>query len=324
MRDHLNRVGVRVVGIALVIVALPLVVVVPGWRLRVAVVLLTGLAALAASWYWRRALTPVLEPLAELTRRAEKADDGPVLFRPMHSGVDEVDRISRVFEQRAGEITKTLALEREFASDASHQIRTPLTALLMRLDEIASTDDLQLAREEASVGIAQVERLTTVVDELLQRARHTPSGPPTTISLDSVIAALQREWQPAFEEARRSVRVGGERGLLVVASRSGVSQILSTLFENTLAHGSGTVQVIARRSGPSVVVEVSDRGAGVDPQIAPHIFKRRVSTGGTGLGLALARDLAQANGGRLELRSTQPAVFALFLSEGHAADLDRQ
>jgi signal transduction histidine kinase len=67
------------------------------------------------------------------------------------------------------------------------------------------------------------------------------------------------------------------------------------------------------------VVEVSDHGTGVDPAIAPHIFKRRVSTGGTGLGLALARDLAGANGGRLELRSAQPAVFALFLSEGEAA-----
>ena len=95
-----------------------------------------------------------------------------------------------------------------------------------------------------------------------------------------------------------------------------LSQVLSTLLENSLAHGRGTVDVEARRSGPSVVVEVSDQGEGVPAAIAPHIFERSVSTAqSTGLGLALARDLAEANGGRLELIQTKPAIFALFLSE---------
>ena len=136
-----------------------------------------------------------------------------------------------------------------------------------------------------------------------------------TVSLDSVIAALQREWQPAFEQARRSVRVHGERGLVVQAKPVDLSQVLSTLLENALAHGRGTVDVHARRSGPSVVVEVSDQGEGVPASIAPHIFERSVTTTGTGLGLALARDLAESNGGRLELIQAQPAIFALFLSE---------
>ncbi len=303
-------------ALALVVVVVPLVVLLPGWRDRL-LALGLGLVAAGASWWLlRHEVQKVAGPITDLTERAERSGDGPVVFQPIRTGIDEIDRISQVFERRAGDLTRTLASEREFASDASHQLRTPLTALLMRLDEISTTDDLALAREEATVGIAQVERLTTVVDDLLQRARHTPSGHLPTISLDSVIAALQREWQPAFEDARRSVRVGGERGLFVVSHRSALSQIMSTLFENALAHGSGTVEVMARRSGPSVVIEVSDGGEGVDPAIAPRIFERRFSTKGSGLGLALARDLAQANGGRLELRSSQPAVFALFLSEG--------
>jgi signal transduction histidine kinase len=76
--------------------------------------------------------------------------------------------------------------------------------------------------------------------------------------------------------------------------------------------------VHARRSGPSVVVEVSDQGDGVPSAMAPHIFERSVSSGtsgSTGLGLALARDLAESNGGRLDLVQAQPARFALFLSE---------
>lgn len=303
----------------MLLVLLPALALVPAWWHRAVLLVATALGAAYIWWVTRQEAEDTAGPVEELTRRAERAEDGPVIFEPLRSGIDEIDRISQVFEGRAAELTATLAAEREFASDASHQLRTPLTALLMRLDEISISDDIDQIHEEATVGIAQIERLTTVVDKLLQRARESPSGPLPTISLDSVIAELQREWQPAFADARRSVKVSGERGLQVVASRSGLSQILATLLENTLQHGTGTVEVMARRNGPSVVVEVSDQGKGVDLAIAPHVFERRVSTGGTGLGLALARDLAGANGGRLELRSAQPAVFALFLSEGEAA-----
>jgi signal transduction histidine kinase len=256
------------------------------------------------------------EPMTQLADRAERLGAGEPRFQPLVTGIREVDRVSEVLARSAHQMTRSLASERDFASDASHQLRTPLTALLMRLEEIAVTDDLAVVQEEASIAITQVERLTTVVDELLSRTRRGHDATPPSVSLDSVIASLQREWQPAFEQARRSVRVHGQRGLSVRATPVALSQVLSTLLENSLAHGRGTVDVEARRSGPSVVVEVSDQGDGVPSTIAPHIFERSVSTArSTGLGLALARDLAEANGGRLELIQTQPAIFALFLSE---------
>lgn len=260
----------------------------------------------------------VSEPLTQLAQRAERLGAGESLFEPLDSGIAEVDRVSDVLSRSAVEIQRSLAAERDFASDASHQLRTPLTALLMRLEEIAATDDPAVVREEADIAISQVERLTRVVDELMVRSRGAHVSRPS-VSLDSVIAALQREWQPAFEKARRSVHVQGERGLIVQATPVALSQILSTLLENSLAHGRGTVEVSARRSGPSVVVEVGDQGEGVPPPIAPHIFERSVSTTSTGLGLALARDLAEKNGGRLELVNAQPAVFAIFLSEAGPA-----
>jgi signal transduction histidine kinase len=256
------------------------------------------------------------EPMTQLVDRAERLGAGESHFQPLVTGIREVDRVSEVLARSAHQMTRSLASERDFASDASHQLRTPLTALLMRLEEIAGTDDLTVVKEEASIAMTQVERLTTVVDELLSRTRSGHDARPPTVSLDSVIASLQREWQPAFEQAHRSVRVHGQRGLSVRATPVALSQVLSTLLENSLAHGRGTVDVEARRSGPSVVVEVSDQGDGVPAAVAPHIFERSVSTAqSTGLGLALARDLAEANGGRLELIQRQPAVFALFLSE---------
>jgi signal transduction histidine kinase len=262
------------------------------------------------------------EPLTRLAEAAEKLGEGTTRLDPIRSDIPEVDRVSLVLTRSAQQVTKSLAAEREFASDASHQLRTPLTALLMRLEEISESDDVEVVHEEAGIAMEQVERLTRVVDDLLMRSRRSNDAPRPEVSLDSVIAALQREWQPAFEQARRSVRVHGERGLVVKSTPVALSQVLSTLLENSLVHGRGTVEMQARRSGPSVVVEVSDQGDGVPAAIAPHIFERSVSSGrgqSTGLGLALARDLAESNGGRLDLVSAQPVRFALFLSEadGH-------
>ena len=339
MRRQLVRSTLAAVLLSVVVVALPLGVVVwwtsardfgrlRGWlngqsrmplqpALLLAIIVgLSVIAVLAGVFVASLQARRFAEPMTQLVDRAERLGAGESHFQPLVTGIREVDRVSEVLARSAHQMTRSLASERDFASDASHQLRTPLTALLMRLEEIAGTDDLTVVREEASIAMTQVERLTTVVDELLSRTRSGHDARPPTVSLDSVIASLQREWQPAFEQAHRSVRVHGQRGLSVRATPVALSQVLSTLLENSLAHGRGTVDVEARRSGPSVVVEVSDQGDGVPAAVAPHIFERSVSTAqSTGLGLALARDLAEANGGRLELIQRQPAVFALFLSE---------
>ncbi|WP_374968510.1 sensor histidine kinase [Terrabacter sp. BE26] len=280
----------------------------------VVVAVLSGVAGYALTSRIRAHVEGSSRDLVELATRFAA---GEPRLTPVHSDIEEIDLVSGVMTRRAHDMTKSLAAERDFAADASHQLRTPLTALLMRLEEISETDDADVVKEEATIAIAQVERLTRVVDDLLGRTRGA-GGPAPAVSLDSVIAALQREWQPAFEQARRSVRVRGERGLFVRSTPVALSQVLSTLLENSLVHGRGTVDVHARRSGPSVIVEVSDQGDGVPAAMAPHIFERSVSSGAggsTGLGLALARDLAESNGGRLDLVQAQPARFALFLSE---------
>lgn len=277
------------------------------------------LAQLIAQALANRHARHLSQPIGELAEQAARLGAGESRIARIESGIPEIDSVGDVLARSSAGLARQLAQQRDFAADASHQLRTPLTALLMRLDEIAATDDLEVAHEEAVIAIAQVERLTKVVDELLARARHTDSV-PGSVSLDSILAALQLEWQPAFAAARRSIRVHGERGLYVQAGASAVAQIVSTLLENSLQHGRGTVAVQARRSGPSVVLEVADKGEGVSPALAPHIFERSVSSSGSGLGLALARDLAAADGGRLELLTATPPVFALFLSEGTAPE----
>lgn len=227
-------------------------------------------------------------------------------------GVPDIDAATQEIAHLAGELARQRALDRDFAADASHQLRTPLTALLMRLEEITQTDDLEVIRDEAEVAVTQVERLSGVVDTL--RSRTSEGGEIPEISLDSVLASLQREYQPAFTAARRSMRVDGPPGLAVRCAPMDLAQILQTLVENALAHGGGRVTITMRGSIGSVVLEVQDEGEGIPTAIAPHIFERSVTSSGSGLGLGLARQLTERNGGRLELVRAQPATFSVFLS----------
>ena len=275
----------------------------------------TALVAVVAGMHQYRALRP---PLAGLQRRAESLGSGQKREPLGTSGIAEVDRVAELLERSAGRVDRLIAAERQFASDASHQLRTPLTALSMRLEEILQAEDQQTVREEAGSALAQVERLATVVEHLLESVRegNRRAGP---VPLDEVVLQQVVEWEPAFAARQRIVKATGSRGLVALATPNGLSQVLATLLENSLIHGGGTVTVSTRSTGISLVVEVSDEGPGVPPELGARIFERSVSgRRGTGLGLAVARELAEADGGRLELVQQRPAMFALFLSAAGA------
>ncbi len=208
-----------------------------------------------------------------------------------------------------------MAKERRLSADASHQLRTPLTALSMRLEEISAAADMETVKEEAAIALTQVERLTDVVQRLLTDsgdARVDSAGAPTDVDL--IIRQQIFEWRPAFRSARRPIRVDGARALLAAATPGSFAQVLATLLENSLMHGAGPVTIRTRTAGGSVVIEVSDEGPGVPPELGARVFERAVSgRASTGLGLFVARELAEADGGRLELLQQRPPVFALFL-----------
>lgn len=254
--------------------------------------------------------------LIELAAAAERLGSGDPRPHLRRYDVPELDRVAEMLDESAGRIAETLAAERQLSQDASHQLRSPLTALSMRLEEILATKDLELVREEAAIALGQVERLSQVVERLLSQSRDSYTARRTVVDVDRVVAQQVDEWRPAFRRARRRIEVSGRTGLAVAATHGTLGHILATLLENALHHGRGKVLVRRRTTGPdgSVVVEVSDEGPGVPEELGQRIFERAVSgRSGTGLGLALARDLAEAGGGRLELVSRRPPVFAVFL-----------
>ncbi|MCL2467450.1 MAG: ATP-binding protein [Micrococcales bacterium] len=261
-------------------------------------------------------------PLVYLAASAEQLGSGQVRPHLEPSGVEEIDLVAAELARSADRMAGRLAAERQFAADASHQLRTPLTALSMRLEEIMGATDDDHVREEARISLEQVERLVGVVGDLLTSSRHAAGGTTEAVSLAEVLHQQEEEWSAPFADAGRQLVMSCDSELEVLATPGALAQVLATLIENSLKHGGGTTTVRSRpgTSARSVVVEVADEGLGVPDDLAPRVFERDVTSGaGTGLGLALARDLASADGGRLELAQRRPAVFALFLAKVPAA-----
>lgn len=280
-------------------------------------IMVTALSAIAigvsvALWQAQR----LSAPLIRLTKRAEALGSGRTRAEWKPSGIAEIDTVAVELTKSGAMLTERLKAESALASDASHQLRTPLTALSMRLDEILATSSEEWVREEARVSLEQVDRLTQVVHDLINAPRSSQRRTPGVVELQQVLTQQSEEWKPAFREAKRELRVYIPKSASVWASAGPLTQVIATLIENSLVHGAGTTQVKVRRNSHSTVIEVVDEGAGVDPDLGTRIFERSVSgasSTGTGVGLALARTLVEDDGGRLELLQFTPAKFGVFL-----------
>ncbi|NJQ06264.1 ATP-binding protein [Streptomyces lonarensis] len=288
----------------------------------VTVIVTVSLLAVAAALLLAvRQAHRVAAPLTDLAEAAERLGSGDPRPRHRRYGVAELDRVADVLDASAERIARMITAERRLAADASHQLRTPLTALSMRLEEIIETEDHDTVKEEAAIALAQVERLTDVVQRLLTNSRDPRLGSAVSFDLDGVVLQQIEEWRPAYRAAGRVIVHSGKPGLRAVGTPGAVAQVLATLVENALMHGAGTVALRTRTAGNQVVVEVTDAGRGVPHSLGSRVFERSVSgQNSTGLGLAVARDLAEADGGRLELLQRQPPVFALFLLRESGGD----
>ena len=250
-------------------------------------------------------------PLIYLAAHAEQVGSGQV--KP--SGIEEIDLVQEELSRTSERMAGRLAAERQFAADASHQLRTPLTALSMRLEEIEMISTEPEVQEEARNCLEQVERLTVVAELLDANAR--ASAQTEAIHILEAFNTQREEWESAFEKAGRSLVFTDEAELPLLADAGKLSQVLATLIENSLNYGEGATLVVARKSANKrgVIIAVSDEGSGVADDLAPDIFAKGVSGhGSTGIGLALAKDLTQAMGGRLELTQNHPPVFTVSLS----------
>ncbi|WP_311589851.1 sensor histidine kinase [Varibaculum massiliense] len=285
----------------------------------VCAVLICGAVALGAgtafAFHGSRRLAA---PLIYLSAQAEQVGSGAVQARLEPTGIEEIDLVSEELSRSGERIVGRIAKERQFASDVTHQLRTPLTALSMRIEEIQYLSDDEEVRTEAEACLEQVERITQVVEDLKKRAQQASHGHTQAVKMEEIFRQQKDEWEPQFVAVGRQIVFNNlVTDRLPLATPSSLSQAIATLVENSLRYGAGTVTVSTRKgvSSRSIFVEVADEGEGVSEDIAPDIFRRGVSGhGSSGIGLALAKDLIEADGGRIELTNRQPAVFTISLA----------
>ncbi len=152
-----------------------------------------------ASWQANR----LAAPLVYLAASAEQIGSGQTRPRIELSGVEEIDLVAEELVRSADRMAARLSAERQFAADASHQLRTPLTALTMRLEEISATTTQDEVRVEAEASLEQIERLVGVVDELLGRTRRALGSGTELVELEEVLGPAARRMGARFRQGRQ-------------------------------------------------------------------------------------------------------------------------
>jgi signal transduction histidine kinase len=277
---------------------------------------MAALAALAIGATWlvaRRQARRLSRPLEDLAVGAGRLGDGDFSVRVRRGGVPEIDAVGCALNDTAGRLDDLLARERAFSADASHQLRTPLAGLRLRLEAALEQPDGDL-RSAIGASLVDADRLQATIEELLTLARERNER-VEPLDLVALLAELSPEWagRLALHGRDLDLRVAPEASTRPCASAAAVRQVLAVLVDNATTHGGGTVTITIRDAGEAVAIDVSDEGPGVQVSEGA-LFSRRVETADThGIGLPLARRLAEAEHGRLGLTSSSPPVFTLLL-----------
>ncbi|MGH3528576.1 MAG: sensor histidine kinase, partial [Pseudonocardiaceae bacterium] len=275
-----------------------------------------GLGGLAIGMVWlvaRRQARRLASPLEELSEAARRLGQGDFSVRTTPAAIPEIDSVGSALNSTAGRLDEMLARERSFSADASHQLRTPLTGLRLRL-EAALEHPGQDLRHAITDGIAAADRLEQTIEELLALARDTRSSNATPLDLPVLLDEIEAGWHDRLAAQDRALHVAVDPLAPVsLASTAAVRQVLTVLLDNAATHGSGTVSVAVRNAADALAIDVSDEGTGITAP-EPELFTRRSRLAdGHGIGLALARSLAEAEGGRLRLTRPAPPTFTLLV-----------
>jgi signal transduction histidine kinase len=252
--------------------------------------------------------TSLARPLRALAASATRLGRGDLSTRAPEEGPPEVRAVASALNHMAEELDALLASQRDFVANASHQLRTPLTGLRLRLEALAADAAL---RGDAEAALREVDRLGRLIDDLLRLARASapePTGGPVDLA-EQVRNACTRWSQRAAERGKRlEVRTDG--AARAFANPADVADALDNLIENALVYSSAgsriRLEAVSRNAEAAVAVE--DDGPGIAPDELPRVVERfyrgrGAAASGTGLGLAIVHEIATRWGGKLELES---------------------
>jgi two-component system sensor histidine kinase BaeS len=292
-------------------------------------ILLTGLLAGLTGLYLARRIARPIEQVAGAASAVSAGNLGRRV--DLHSGVGELDRLGQAFDRMSESLQRSDQAKIAFIADVTHELRTPLTVIKGTLEtlEDGALDDVVGRGPLLEAMGTETERLIRLVNDLLVLTRADAGSLDLDLRpLDLDDLARWRCENLAPLAARKQVKLlaGVEaQSCWVNGDADRLTQVLDNLLDNALRHSpaGGVVQVETRRVGEEIVCCVSDQGPGIPAEHLPHIFERfyradasrgRMS-GGAGLGLAIARSLVQAHGGRIQVesRAGEGACFSLYL-----------
>jgi two-component system, OmpR family, sensor kinase len=264
------------------------------------------LAGVLVAWLLARPLGRQVRRLSEVSTRLGQ---GELDARAPEEGPAELQMLAASFNRMAADLTGSFEAQREFVANASHQLRTPLTGLRLRLEAIAGGGGS--AGEQAEKAEAELDRLTALVDDLLALARASSvDSPAGSVDLAAVAAEAVNRWRESAMASGKRLELSAHGRPVVWANREDLGHVLDNLIDNALRYASpGTeVRVQTEVGGGTASLAVSDTGPGIPHEDRAHVFDRfyrgaggRRAGPGTGLGLAIVAELVRRWGGQVEL-----------------------
>jgi signal transduction histidine kinase len=281
------------------------------------VAVVVGTTALCAGIGWFLAAT-AMRPVDRMTRAAHTIGSAADLSErvPVPRERDEIGRLALTFNEMLGRLQQAFATQRQFLADASHELRSPLTAIRANVETLRRGGDVDPAERDETLRVveSEVDRMGRLVDDLLSLARADAGQEPvrTRLSLDALLLEVYHQQRPLAGRVR--LTLGEFEPVEIDGDADRLKQLLLNLVDNALRHtpAGGIVTLDLIHRGREAMIRVRDTGAGISPEHLPHIFERfyRIDSarsreaGGTGLGLAISREITEAHGGRIEVEST--------------------
>jgi signal transduction histidine kinase len=244
------------------------------------------------------------KPLTTLATVARRLGRGDLSSRVGDvEGGREFDEVAHSFDEMADRLERTVQAQREFVANASHQLRTPLTGMKLRLESARAEAPTEELKRQIAAADREVDRLAEIVDRLLTMAKQIEEGQPTRADLGDVASRAVERWRERVEQSGSTIEANGSGGM-GLGNPADLDQVLDNLIDNATAYAPGAIRVETGDAGDRVFIAVSDHGPGIPKEEQARVTDRfyrgaGAPAGGSGLGLAIARQLTEKWGGTL-------------------------
>lgn len=269
-----------------------------------------------------------LKPLRELTGTIEGIGGNDLSRRVEHQDrQDEIGQLAVSFNHMMDKVSASFERQQRFSASAAHELKTPLATILVNLDVLDMEEKASPAQMERVLSIVRTntERMIQLVDNLFQLTAKTGDGMCEEVLLEEMFAEILEEQTPQLDAKHLSVSLSGLSGMKLTGNPTMLYRAMSNLVENAVKYNreNGSISISASRQEGNTIIKISDTGIGIPEEECERIFEpfyrvdqsRSRSVGGSGLGLALVKDIVEKHGGsiRVNSRAGLGSEFILYL-----------